>query len=122
MRRSPGDESLVWTRLCTGFPEYAAEADRFGIGGRWRDLVDGVRRGTARAREVRLFLAELAERRGHLEDFAGRDGTWSVTTEEDAAPGAYACPAGRCRRRDAVLLGPPPRCAAFDRAMVDPIG
>lgn len=121
--RGPGEESLVWTGLCARFHETAREADRYGLGQRWRELLAGVRRGVVRAGEVRVLLAEVAELRGHAEDFTGRgDERWPLTRPEDASGTGFACPGGLCRLRVAVSpFEPVPRCAVLDRDMVDPL-
>ncbi|MEV0675523.1 hypothetical protein AB0I60_03265 [Actinosynnema sp. NPDC050436] len=122
VRRGPGDEARVWTGFCAAFDRYAREADRHGLTARWRSLVADVRAGRATATDVRLLLAELAERRGHLEDFVGRDGTLPAPADEDVAATAYACPQELCHRRDALgPAGPVPHCPAWGLDMVDPV-
>ncbi|MFC6087833.1 hypothetical protein [Saccharothrix lopnurensis] len=121
--RGAGDESLLWSGMCERFATLAQEARRYGRDAWWDRVVASSRRGSADVRDARALLADLAELRGHLLDFGGRDGEWPVTSARDAAHDAHACPTRLCRRRSVAPPGAPaPRCALLDRPMTDPLG
>jgi hypothetical protein len=111
------DEPGLWAAICSDFDELRDEARRWGLGERWRSLVDSVRRGDPVAEDWIALRAELAELRGAAEDFAGRG---EHRVRGDAAVSGYGCPARLCSRHvSRHPFGAPPRCALLRRDLVD---
>jgi hypothetical protein len=109
------DEPNAWAGICSRFRELRGEAGQWGLGDRWRSLVDATRKREALIADWLALLAELAELRGAAEDFASRGGI-----RGDAAVSGYGCPESLCSRHAArPAFGETPRCELLRRDLVD---